>query len=162
MSHLDPRTNQYEPITNYQLPDLFIDTKKGTKSHIPATNTLARINVLVGQLTNEYKICLKRGRLVGSNDVIIWKRRTQEKLDTLEEVVRMTDQSKIDKSIALKDEQIMQKPSEEAHIEQEAPEEAQVPENYKILVSYVHTGQKYDPNNIAINNIFTLKWPVIS
>ena len=162
MSHLDPRTNQYEPITNYQLPDLFIDTKKGTKSHIPATNTLARINVLVGQLTNEYKICLKRGRLVGSNDVIIWKRRTQEKLDTLEEVVRMTDQSKIDKSIALKDEQIMQKPSEEAHIEQEAPEEAQVPENCKISVSYVHTGQKYDPNNIAINNIFTLKWPVIS
>ena len=98
--------------------------------------------------------------------------RTQEKLNTLEEVVRMTDQSKIDKSMASKEEQIMQKPPEEvhieqealeeAHIEQEALEEAQVPENYKILVSYVHTGQKYDPNNIAINNIFTLKWPVIS
>ena len=88
--------------------------------------------------------------------------RTQEKLNTLEEVVRMTDQSKIDKSMASKEEQIMQKPPEEVHIEQEALEEAQVPENCKILVSYVHTGQKYDPNNIAINKIFTFKWPMIS
>ena len=98
--------------------------------------------------------------------------RTQEKLNTLEEVVRMTDQSKIDKFMASKEEQIMQKPAEEAHIEQEAleeahieqeaPKEAQIPKNCKISVSYVHTGQKYDPNNIAINNIFTFKWAMIS
>ena len=65
MSHLDPHTNQYElevqriiylqNLAN-QLPDTFIDTKKVTKSHIPATNTLAWINVLIGQLTNESKI----------------------------------------------------------------------------------------------------------
>ena len=52
-----------------QLPDVFIDTKKATKSHIPATNTPARIDVPVRQLTNESKIRLKRGRPIGSNDV---------------------------------------------------------------------------------------------
>ena len=59
-----------------QLPDVFIDTKKVTKSHIPAANTPARIDVPIGQLTNESKIRLKRDRLVGSNDVTPRKMRT--------------------------------------------------------------------------------------
>ncbi|RVW45253.1 Retrovirus-related Pol polyprotein from transposon TNT 1-94 [Vitis vinifera] len=117
MTHLDPRTNQCElevqriihlqNLAN-QLPDAFIDTKKVTKSHISA-NTPARIDVPVGQLTNESKIRLKRGRPVGSKDVTPRKRRTQEKLGTLEEAIKMTDQFKIDKSIALEEAQIMQK-----------------------------------------------------
>ncbi|KAL6334268.1 hypothetical protein AAG906_014667 [Vitis piasezkii] len=151
MSHLDPHTNQCElevqmiihlqNLAN-QLPDAFIDTKKVTKSHIPAKNTPARIDVHVGQLTNESKIHLKHGRPVGSKDVTLRKRRTQEKLGTLEEAIKMIDQFKIDKSIALEEAQIMQKTPEEAHIEQEAledphiereaPEEAQIPENYEI------------------------------
>ncbi|RVW71587.1 Copia protein [Vitis vinifera] len=116
MTHLDPRTNQCElevqriihlqNLAN-QLPDAFIDTKKVTKSHIPAANTPARIDVPVGQLTNESKIRLKRGRPVGSKDVTPRKRRTQEKLGTLEETIKMTDQFKIDKSIALEEAQIM-------------------------------------------------------
>ena len=79
----------------------------------------------------------------------------------------MIDQSKIDKSIAPKEAQIMQKAHEEAHIEQEAleeahieqeaPEKAHLPENCEILVSYVHMGKKWDPNNIAINNTFTFQ-----
>ena len=44
----------------------------------------------------------------------------------------MIDQSKIDKSIALKEAQIMQKAPEKAHIKIEAPKEAQVPENCEI------------------------------
>ena len=61
----------------------------------------------------------------------------------------------------------MQKPPEEAHIKQEAPEEAhierealeeaQVPENCEISISYVHTGEKWDRNNIVINNIFAFQ-----
>ncbi|RVW93168.1 Retrovirus-related Pol polyprotein from transposon TNT 1-94 [Vitis vinifera] len=135
MTHLDPRTNQCElevqriihlqNLAN-QLPDAFIDTKKVTKSHIPAANTPARIDVPIGQLTNESKIRLKRGRPVGSKDVTPRKRRTQEKLSTLEEAIKMTDQFKIDKSIALEEAQIMQKAPEEVHIEQEAPEEAHI------------------------------------
>ena len=51
----------------------------------------------------------------------------------------------------------MQKALEEAHIEREAIEEAQVPENYEISVSYVYTGEKWDRNNIIINNIFAFQ-----
>ncbi|KAL6325714.1 hypothetical protein AAG906_024532 [Vitis piasezkii] len=68
MTHLDPRTNQCElevqriihlqNLAN-QLPNAFIDTKKVTKLYIPTTNTPTRIDVPVGQLTNESKIRLK-------------------------------------------------------------------------------------------------------
>ena len=78
-----------------------------TKSHISATNTPTRIDVTVEQLTNESKIRLKHGRPVNSNNITPWKRKTQEKLCTLEEVIKMIDQSKIDKSIALEEQQIM-------------------------------------------------------
>ena len=153
MAHLDPCTSQCElevqmiihlqNLAN-QLPNAFIDTKKVTKSYIPTANTLAQIDVSVGQLTNESKIRLKRGKPVGSKDVIHWKRRTQKKLGILEEAIKMTDQFKIDKSIAI----------EKAHIEQEALEKAQVHANCEISISYVHTGEKWDQNNIIINNIF--------
>ena len=73
MTHLDPHTNQCElevqriihlqNLAN-QLPDAFIDTKKVTKSYISVANTPSRIDAPVGQLTNESKIHLKRGRPV--------------------------------------------------------------------------------------------------
>nr|CAN74712.1 hypothetical protein VITISV_009243 [Vitis vinifera] len=69
---------------------------------------------------------MKHGRPVGSKDVTPRKRRTQEKLGTLEEAIKMVDQFKIDKSIALEETQIMQKAPEEAYIEQEALEEAHI------------------------------------
>ena len=62
-----------------------------TKSHISTANTPAQIDVSVRQLTNESKIHLKRGRPFSSKNVTPRKRRTQEKLDTLEEVIKMTD-----------------------------------------------------------------------
>ena len=57
MSHFDHRKNQYElevqriiylQNLSSQLPDTFIDTKKVTKSHIPATNTPTWIDVPIG------------------------------------------------------------------------------------------------------------------
>ena len=57
-----------------------------TKSHILAANAPARINVPEGQLENESKIGLKRGRPIGSKYVTPRKRRTQMKIDTPEEV----------------------------------------------------------------------------
>ena len=106
MTHLDPYTNQCElevqriihlqNLAN-QLPDAFIDTKKVTKSHILTANTLARIDVPIEQLTSESKIHLKRGIPVGSKNVTYQKERTQEKLGTLEEAIKMTDHSKTKK-----------------------------------------------------------------
>ena len=53
------------------------------KSHIPATNTLAFIEVPIGQsvntATNESKPHLKCGRPVSVKDKIPWKRKVQEK-----------------------------------------------------------------------------------
>ena len=72
-------------LTN-QLPDAFVDVKKVTKSHIPAANAPARINVPEGQLANEYKIRRKRGRPIGSKYVTPRKMITQMRIDTLEEV----------------------------------------------------------------------------
>ena len=56
--------------------DAFIETKKVTKSYIPIANIPARIDVPIGQLTNESKIRLKCGRPVGSKDVTPQKMRT--------------------------------------------------------------------------------------
>ena len=96
LTHLDSRTNQCElevqkiihlqNLAN-QLPDTFINTKKVTKSYILVANTLAWIDVPIGQLTNESKIRLKCSRLVGSKDVTPQNRRTQEKFGTLEETI---------------------------------------------------------------------------
>jgi hypothetical protein len=53
-----------------QLPHVFTDSKKIVKSHIPATNNPARIEVPEGQLiniaANESKTRLKHGRPVGA------------------------------------------------------------------------------------------------
>ena len=49
----------------------------------------------------------------------------------------MTDQFKIDKPITL--------------------EEAHVPKSCEISISYVHTAEKWDQNNIVINNIFVFQ-----
>ena len=95
LSHFDHRTNPCElevqriihlhNLAN-QLPYAFVDAKKVIKSHILATNTATRINVLEGPLANESKISLKRGRPIGSKDVTPQKRRTQIRIDTPEEV----------------------------------------------------------------------------
>ena len=56
-----------------------------------------------------------------------------------------------------KEAHIEQEASKETHIEWETLEEAKVFENCEILVSYVHTREKWDQNNIVINNIFTFQ-----
>ena len=93
----------------------------------------------------------------------------------------MTNQFKINKSIAPEEAQIMQTAPEETHIEQETPkeahieqeapeeahieqealEEAQVPENYEISVSY--TREKNGIEIILLLIIFLLsQWSLIS
>ena len=49
-------------------------------------NALTRIDVPKGQLVNDYKIHLKRGRSIGSKDITLRKRRTQRKINIHEEV----------------------------------------------------------------------------
>ena len=60
-----------QAISN-QLPDAFTNTKRGTKSYIPAPNASARIEISEikpeGKDTHESKTRQKRGRPIGSND----------------------------------------------------------------------------------------------
>ena len=103
-----------------QLPDAFVDTKKLTKSHIPAANVSARVNITEKQKAYKSKTRSKRGRPIGSKDITPRKRRTNGKQNDHEE-------SNIENQIP-----------EEIQNEQIAPEEVQVPENNEISISYVH------------------------
>ena len=148
LSHLDQRTNQCElevqmiihlqNLAN-QLPDAFVDTKKVTKSHIPAANVPAQVDITRGQKAFESKTRSKHGRPIGSKDITPRKRRTNGKQNDHEE-------SNIENQIP-----------EEIQNEQIAPEEVQVPENNEISLSYVHRGEKWDRNNFDVNNIFAFQ-----
>ena len=64
-----------------KLLDAFIDTKKVTKSHIPAANAPTQIDVPERQLANEFQIHLKRVRHIGSKGITPRNRRIQRKID---------------------------------------------------------------------------------
>ena len=122
-----------------QLPDAFVDTKKVTKSHIPAANVPARVDITEGQKAFESKTRSKRGRPIGSKDITPRKRRTNGKKNDHEE-------SNIENQIL-----------KEIQNEQIAPEEVHEPENNEISISYVHRGEKWDRNNFDVNNIFSFQ-----
>jgi hypothetical protein len=172
LSHLDPRTNQSElevqriihlqGIAN-QLPDVFTDSKKIVKSHIPAANNPAQIEVPEGQLinivANEFKTRLKRGRPVGAKDKIPRKRKIQEKqVAAPEEAIPMKQATNIinlSKDCAHKSPE--NEPPEEGTPEELSLEEEQVPENDEISIHYVSTGEIWDRNKIVVDNIFSFK-----
>ena len=62
-----------------QLPDAFTDTKRVTKSYIPAVNAPARIEIPEikpeSKDTHESKTRQKHGRLISSKDKNPWKRK---------------------------------------------------------------------------------------
>ena len=68
-----------------QLPYAFVDTKKVRKSHIPAANVPARVDITEGQKAFESKTRSKCERPIGSKDITPRKRRTNEKQSDHEE-----------------------------------------------------------------------------
>ena len=159
LSHLDPCTRQCElevqrivhlqGLAN-QLPDVFTDIKKVTKSHVPVVNASTRIDVPEGQLenviANESKTRLKHGRPIGLKDLIPRKRKgtTYEKLSTdPEEFTNMkvsNDETQLDKQLA----------PEEAQIDQ-------IPISRIEEISMSHTGETKDRGDIIIDNIFAFQ-----
>ena len=61
-----------------------------TKSHIPAANAPAWIDVPKGQLENESKICLKCGRPISSKDITHRKKKIQRRVDTPKDMIKKT------------------------------------------------------------------------
>jgi hypothetical protein len=109
------------------LPDAFTDNKKIIKSHIPAANTPAKIEVSVGQLTNtttnESKARLKRERPIGAKDKIPRKRKAQgNEIDAPEEALPTKQATKIDPSKLSVQNSPGKKSPEEEPLEEEPPE----------------------------------------
>jgi len=126
LSHFDPRTNQCElevhkivilqNIAN-QLPDAFTDLRKITKSHIPAVNTPAKVDVPEGLLVvNEFKTRVKCGRLIGSKD-----KNPRKRKEACDQDGTIKEFSILDETIGIINEKNLE--------EVQTPEEVQVPEN---------------------------------
>ena len=115
-----------------ELPDAFTDTKRVTKSHIPAINAPARIDIT--KISNEFNVRRKRERPLGSKDVNPRKKKEQNKAVgiTPEEVDKIPEEigSRIPEEIDKTPEEI-----------DEVPEETQVPSDYEISINYVQNGK---------------------
>ncbi|KAJ0919088.1 putative RNA-directed DNA polymerase [Helianthus annuus] len=147
LSNLDPRSGQCESevqkiihlqrIVN-ELPDAFTDTNRVTKSHIPASNAPARIEVIPEAIT----IQRKRGRPIGSKDKNPRKRKEQNKSvgenlvnETLEEV-NVPEETNITPE------------------ENENSEDTLVPNENEISINYVQNSTIWNRNETRVNDIF--------
>ena len=114
------------------MSDAFIDSTKVTKSHIPAANIPARIEISTGKLqssiTNEPKPRLKRGRPIGSKDTIPRKRKS---------VVSMTPEEHITVEFQV-DEQVA---PAEALVKELSLDDVSVHNNEEISINYIHEGR---------------------
>ena len=134
LKYLDPPTKhpelEVQKIVHLQnmanqLPDSFTDTKKVTKSYIPAANTPSRIEIpselkLDGSKINEPKVQLKRGRPIGSKDK---NPRKKKKLG-----------------------------EENEKVLQEEPSPRDDREKYEISINYAHDGIIWDRDDIDDDN----------
>ncbi|KAM1714343.1 hypothetical protein ACFX12_024963 [Malus domestica] len=135
------------------MPNAFNDVMKVTKSHIPAANAPARIDVPVGQnkvaANDSSSARLKRSRPPGSKDSASRKRKTMAQLnpnDIIQED-RMNDKSTIHDSGLPEKENVL----DETHV----PEETAVHESKEISINYACTNELWDHNEIIINDMFT-------
>ena len=130
------------------MPDAFIDSTKVTKSHIPAANISARIEIPTGKLqsimTNEPKPRLKRGRPVGSKDTIPRKRKS---------VISMTPEE----HITIKPQVDEQVAPTEAPVKELSLNDVLVHNNEEISINYIHEGRIWDRNTTHINDAFSFQ-----
>ncbi|KAK4398525.1 Retrovirus-related Pol polyprotein from transposon RE1 [Sesamum angolense] len=145
MSFLDPRTNDSElevqriihlqSVAN-RLPDAFIDTKKVTKSHIPAENVPARLEVPEVTLTqtkaSESQIRRKRGRPLGSKDANPRKRK--------EHIVSVNHDANVTTSNVSKD-----KIPEVILSEDPKRNEQDLDDSYEMSINYAHNSLGVKP-----------------
>ncbi|BBH03062.1 Disease resistance protein CC-NBS-LRR class family [Prunus dulcis] len=162
LSHLDPYTAQCEnkvrrivhlqSIANH-MPDAFNDVAKVTKSHIPAANAPAQIDVHNGQsnvqANGSSAARLKRGRPLGSKDSVPRKRKLMDKMNPNE----INREPTIHNSNAPKERQVL--PEKENFIgETSGPGVATIPESQEISINYTSTDELWSRNEIIIDDIF--------
>ncbi|KAK4400311.1 Retrovirus-related Pol polyprotein from transposon TNT 1-94 [Sesamum angolense] len=154
MSFLDPRTNDSElevqriihlqSVAN-RLPDAFIDTKKVTKSHIPAENVPARLEVPEAILTqskaSESQIRRKRGRPLGSKDANPRKRK--------EHIVSINHDVNVTTSNVSED-----KIPEVILSEDPKRNEQDLDDSYEMSINYARNSLGWYRKEIKMNDIF--------
>ena len=165
LSHFDPPTKQSElevqKIIHLQdlanrLPDAFIDSTKVTKSHIPAANIPARIEIpmenLKYSMANEPKPQLKRGRPLGSKDTIPRKRKNV-KFNTPEEDA--PEEHTNEKGLTNINNELIA--PAEASIDQLSHEFVPVHNNEEISMNYIHKGKIWNRNTTLIDDAFSFQ-----
>ncbi|KAK4397363.1 Secreted RxLR effector protein [Sesamum angolense] len=154
MSFLDSRTNDSElevqriihlqNIAN-RLPDAFIDTKKVTKSHIPAENVTARLEASEATLTqskaSESQIHRKRGRPFDSKDAHPRKRK--------EHIVSINHDANVTTSNVFED-----KIPKVILSEDPKRNEQDLDDSYEMSINYAHNSLGWYRKEIKMNDIF--------
>ena len=130
------------------MPNAFIDLTKVTKSHIPVANIPVRIEIPTGKLqssmTNEPKPRLKRGRSIGSKDIIPRKRKSFISMNPEEHI---TVKPQVDEQVA----------PAEASVKGLSLNDVPVHNNEEIPVNYIHEGRIWDRNTTHINDVFSFQ-----
>jgi hypothetical protein len=121
-----------------ELPDPFIDTKRVTKSHIPALNAPARIEITPADVT----IQRKRGTLIDSKD------KNPRKMKEQNNAVGVTPAKVTDK---IPEEIGSRTPKE---VVDKVPEETQAPNDYEISINYGQNGIIWNQNETRVDEIF--------
>ncbi|KAL2245081.1 UNVERIFIED_CONTAM: Retrovirus-related Pol polyprotein from transposon TNT 1-94 [Sesamum indicum] len=152
-SFMDPRTNDSElevqriihlqSVAN-RLPEALIDTKKVTKSYIPAENVPARLEVPEAILNKsnafESQIRRKRGRPLGSKDANPRKRK--------EHIISINHDANVTTSVS-KD-----KIPEAVLSDDSKSNEQDLEDSYEMSINYAHDSLGWYHKEIEMNDIF--------
>ncbi|XP_057248922.1 uncharacterized protein LOC130590486 [Beta vulgaris subsp. vulgaris] len=147
LSYIDQRSNMCEQevqkiihlqnIAN-QLPDAFTDSKGVIKSHIPAVNAPARVEIprekAENQLANESITRKRRGRPLGAKDL---KPRKSRRIDTNNE--KTDDSSKVEQFSNDKNAMNPENELKESDAASEGEHENASIDNHEISINFVHS-----------------------
>ena len=167
--HLDPHTKQSELEVQRiihlqdlvdQLPDAFTDPNKVLKSHIPAINASAHIEIPIGDSGNAIastsKPRLKRGRPIGSKDSFPRKRKSN-KLPT--PVEYNFDEIAPEEPITIQSAPV--EPNTLQGLKETTTRVAITdqlsPINEEISINYMNQGEIWDRRHTLVNNAFSFK-----
>lgn len=157
--HLDPYNKSWEEnVKNIvhlqglanQLPDSFTDLKRVTKSHIPAVNVPARIEISkLNDVASTSKARLKRGRPIGSKDKNPRKRKGTEKVNMIESDLEKTlDSDKSENEMCA-----LEKAQDDEN--EIIDSETENKNDLEISINYVNTGNLWSRKDINIDEIFS-------
>ncbi|XP_074376698.1 uncharacterized protein LOC141718216 [Apium graveolens] len=182
LNSIDSRTNQCESEVQriihmqniaIQMSDAFSDSRHIIRSHIPAVNAPARVEIptkksIPGELISDSKPRQKRGRPIGAKDIVPRKQKligiapeVAKVSENTPEVVFPPEEVQAPEVAVTKLPDVGLPPEENVAPEvAHAPEVAntstkvKVPENYEISMNYVHNAKLLDRGSIEVDDVY--------